>query len=153
MIKLNASEKKEIKFDVSVSGVSTQDLKGALRLILEGIEYGFPVSIVEGSVRVVIPALDSFVKDDLKDGQRLDAKLEIIADDTYLVPWKDTLVIETPIKVEAVISEVISVDEVIKPKIIVSKIEEKLVEDKKEEKKEKKKREITSRFRKSMEKK
>jgi hypothetical protein len=149
MIKLNASEKKEIKFDVSVSGVSTQDLKGALRLILEGIEYGFPASIVDGAVRVVIPALDSFVKNDLKDGQRLDAKLEIIADDTYLVPWEDTLVVETPIKVEAVISEVISVDEVIKPKITVSKIEEKLVE----EKKEKKKQQITSRFRKSMEKK
>jgi hypothetical protein len=153
MIKLNASEKKEIKFDVSVSGVSTQDLKGALRLILEGIEYGFPASIVDGAVRVVIPALDSFVKNDLKDGQRLDAKLEIIADDTYLVPWEDTLVVETPIKVEAVISEVISVDEVIKPKITVSKIEEKLVEEKKEEKKEKKKQQITSRFRKTMEKK
>jgi hypothetical protein len=151
MIKLNITEKKEIKFDVSVSGIDVRDLKGSIRLQIEGVEYGFPAKVIDGTVMVEIPPLDEFVKNGLNDGQMLDAKLEIIAADTYIVPWKDVMMIEMPVRIEAVVSEVKDIKENIKPVIKVSKvtpIAKKLI--KKEQLEEKKE---PSKFREKMEKK
>ena len=154
MIKLNITEKKEIKFDVNVSGINARDLTGSILLKIEEVEYGFPVKVMDGTVIVEIPPLDEFVKQELWDGQTLNAKLEIIAADTYIIPWEDTMMIETPVKIEATISEVRDIKEEEKPIVIeVSKVTpmvKKLVEKKKEPVVEKKK---SSRFRDSLEKK
>ena len=123
MIVLNMNESKSISFDVSVQGVEVDNLKGALRIVSEGIEYGFPISVSNGSLSVNIPALGSIVKG--KMDESMQAKLEIIADDTYIVPWEDNIKVESPVVVEAKIKDV---KEIKKLNIDVKKIEEKTIE-------------------------
>jgi hypothetical protein len=126
MIKLNVQRSKQIKFGVEVAGVEMRDLKGAVRLIHEGIEYGFPIVIVDDTITVEIPALEKIIKEDLKDNTPIEAKLEIIADDVFSTPWADTIRVERPIKVEATLQEVEELQEKIKPNIkakIVAELE------------------------------
>jgi hypothetical protein len=103
-----------------------RDLKGAVRLIHEGIEYGFPIVILDDTITVEIPALEKIIKEDLKDNTPIEAKLEIIADDVFSTPWADTIRVERPIKVEATLQEVEELQEKIKPNIkakIVAELE------------------------------
>jgi hypothetical protein len=117
MITLNVQRSKQIKFGVEISGVLMEDIKGAVRLTHEGIEYGFPIKIVDNKIFVEIPPLENVIISELKDNQNMTAKLEIIADDVYLTPWSDTIRIEKPIKVEAVIQDTEEIEERIKPNI------------------------------------
>ena len=45
MISLNINESKKIRFKISLSGVQAQDLTGAMRIMVEEVEYGFPIKI------------------------------------------------------------------------------------------------------------
>ena len=154
MIKLNIRERKEIKFDINVSGVDPRDLRGALRLNIDRVEYGFPISISDGSIVSTIPALEDIIKKDMVDGQEVKAKLEIIANDTYIAPWEDIMLIETPVKIEAKISEVKDIkEESKKPTIKISNVHtnlsKKLNEKKRDDEKEKSEK-IKSKFAKSL---
>jgi hypothetical protein len=154
MIKLNTNEKKRLKFNIEVSGVQTTDLKGSMKIISDGVEYGFPIGLDGGKVVVEIRPLSEITRLDLKDGQSLPARLEIIANETFLVPWSDTIRIENPIKVEAKIDEVEEVFETTIPKIKIKTVEEEslIKEIKKEEKKvERKKRKPKTLFGKMLE--
>ena len=148
MIKLNTNEKKRLKFNIEVSGVQTTDLKGSMKIISDGVEYGFPIGLDGGKVVVEIRPLSEISKLEFKDGQSLPARLEIIANETFLVPWSDTIRIENPIKVEAKIDEVEEVFETTIPKIKINAVEEEsLLKEKKVEKKvERKKRKPKSLF-------
>lgn len=160
MLTINSNEKKKLKFSVSLAGVMARDLRGALRLTVEGIEYGFPVQIVEGNVEVEIPPLKNLINevDSLK---RYDVKLELIANDTYIVPWTDVANIKTPISVK-VSESVIEEDEIVeKIKIGVTNVDEEVIEEPKPKPKKKivtekkkvkiNKRKIKSKFRKMLE--
>jgi hypothetical protein len=162
MIKLNTNERKRLKFNIEVSGVQPSDLRGSMKIISEGVEYGFPIGIDNGKVVVEIKPLSEISGQDFKDGQTLPTRLEIIANETFLIPWTDTIKIENPIKVEAKIVDNIEEDisETIIPKIKIGNIEEemiekpkkKLVEKKVEKKVEKpKKKEPKTRFGKLLE--
>jgi len=123
MITLNANEAKSISFDVSVQGVEVENLKGAMRIVSEGIEYGFPIKIYNGTISVTIPALGKLIKNKLDEN--IEAKLEIIADDTYIVPWEDTITIESPVVVEAKVRDITEMKK--KLDISVKKVVEKRV--------------------------
>lgn len=102
MINLKFNEGKKLKFKISLSGVQAQDLRGSLRMMSEdNIEYGFPVKIVNGDVVVEIAPMSSVCGKSIKDGSILESKLELIADNNYLVPWKDKVKIENPVVIEA----------------------------------------------------
>ena len=133
MIKLNCQRAKQIKFGVSVAGVDIRDLKGAVRLTHEGIEYGFQIQILDEDIFVEIPPLENIILKKLNDNDTIEAKLEIIADDVYSVPWADTIRIERPIKVEATIQETEEVQEKVRPDIRAKVIAE--LESKPEKKK------------------
>jgi len=124
MIKLNINEGKKIKFNVNVSGFEIRDLKGSMKLTVEGVEYGFPIKIDNGSVSVEVPPLSSIMKKTFNENEHIDARLDVIAGDTYINPWKDTIIIENPVHVEVKVSEVENVVEEIKPTINIEKIEE-----------------------------
>lgn len=130
MIDLNVTEAKKIRFGVAVSGVQTRDLKGSLRMIIDGIEYGFPASIIDDKVSIEIPPLDNTIKTVLSEGQKINAQLEVIAGDTFLVPWTDSFRIHRPIKVEAVVSKI----EEIKEKKPAAKVKLEEIEDIKKKK-------------------
>ena len=128
MLTINSNEKKKLKFGISVAGVQARDLHGALRLTVEGVEYGFPVQIVEGNIEVEIPPLKNLLRE-VDNDRRYDVKLELIANDTYIVPWTDTARINTPISVEVsknVYEEDEKVNEV---KIGVTKVDEEIIKE------------------------
>lgn len=112
MINLNVQKSKQIKFGVEISGVQLQDIKGAIRIMHEGIEYGFPIKIIDNKIVAEIPPLENVIISELTDSEYMNAKLELIAGDVYLTPWEDNIKIEKPIKVEATIQEVEDIDDV-----------------------------------------
>jgi hypothetical protein len=120
MINLKFNEGKKLKFKISLSGIKAQDLRGSLRMMSEdNIEYGFPVKIVNGDVVVEIAPMSSVCGKSIKDGSILDSRLELIADNNYLVPWKDKVKIENPVVVEADLKY-----DFLKPDIKVSDVSE-----------------------------
>jgi len=105
MIRINTAERKKLKFGVAVSGVQTRDLNGVLRLTYEGVEYGFKTEVLDDKLAVEIPPLDSIIAYELPEGAKLTGRLEVVAEDTYIVPWTDNFSVIRPIKVEATITE------------------------------------------------
>jgi hypothetical protein len=105
MVILKTNEAKKLKFGVSVSGIETRDLAGAVRIILDDIEIGIRTSVEDNNLVATIPPLQDVLNMELTEGQKINAKLEVVAGDTFSVPWTDRIVLETPIKVEAVIAE------------------------------------------------
>lgn len=136
MISLNINESKKLRFKISLSGVQPQDLQGAMRIISEKVEYGFPIKIDNGDVVVEVGPLADIYPDKVKDNIILDSKLEIIADSTYLVPWSGKISLKNPIKVEASIDdiEVEELSELLLPEIKVSNVSEEEEKKKKEKK-------------------
>jgi hypothetical protein len=55
----------------------------------------------------------------------LNAKLEVIAGDTYIVPWEDTIKVESPVVVEARVKDIKSEKKTLS--IDVKKVDEKTV--------------------------
>ena len=150
---IRVDESKNIEFDVSISGTAIEDLTGYLRFAKNDIEYGVPITVSEGTLKVDLPKLESFIKGELMEGEKIKARLDIIAnEDTYIVPWEDTFVIEKPLTVEAKIKNI--KEKVEKPKISISSV---LVEKKKksisnvvEEEHIRPKRTVTSKFGKTL---
>jgi hypothetical protein len=118
MLNINSNETKKLKFGIAVAGVQTRDIQGALRLTVEGIEYGFPVSIREGNIEVEIPPLKRLVNE-IDCSKKYDAKLELIAGDTYIMPWVDKVEFKAPVSVK--VSEKIVEETEPKKKIKVTK--------------------------------
>jgi len=128
-IKMSTNEKKSIKFDIAIAGTDISELKGKLKIrpfrsssmseaevraiaTVDNIEYGLPIKInVDKTIEAEIPPLEEFIKHNLTDGSVWNAKLEIIAGDTYMVPWEDTIDIEIPVKVEATVTETSTIQE------------------------------------------
>lgn len=140
MINININESKKLRFKISLSGVQPQDLRGSMKIVAENIEYGFPICIDKGDIVVEMSPM-SELNSKLKDGSLLDARLELIAVDTYLVPWTDKIKIENPIKVEAKLEDIMEELSDLMPKVdvSVSNVSEEDVEDKKEKKTKEKK--------------
>jgi len=105
MINMNINETKKLKFGIAVSGVQTRDLAGKMRILIDGVEYGFPTTVLDDKILVEIPPLNDIVKSGLKEGRALQAKLDIVVGDTTLTPWADTVKLIMPVTVEAIISE------------------------------------------------
>lgn len=136
MIDLKVNERKKFNFQLEISGVQARDLTGSMKIIIDGINYGFPIEMIDGSVVAEIPALEKITKATLTEGQSLPVSLEIIANDTLIIPWKDSFTVRKPVKVEAKMVNIKDIlDEInITPKIKITNIKEEKV-DKKEEKK------------------
>lgn len=132
MLNINSNEKKKLKFGISISGAQTRDLRGALRLTIEGIEYGFPISTMDDKIIVEIPPLKDVVFQ-INESKRYDVKLELIAADTYIIPWTDVAKIKTPVAVK--ISETLTEEDEPekKPFIGVINVDEEIIIEKKPE--------------------
>ena len=140
MINMNINETKKLKFGVAVSGVQTRDLAGMMRILIDGVEYGFPTSVLDDKILVEIPPLNDVVKTGLREGRALQAKLDIVVGDTAITPWVDTVKLIMPVTVEAVISEEESVKAETTIKLnLEDNISEKVVKKVEEKKQPKKK--------------
>lgn len=105
MLEINVSEEREIDFSMELGGISPNQLAGHLNILIDGIEYGIPVSFSESGMLVSIPPLKSFVKRDLREGELFKVRLDVFGDSHYLNPWNDEFKIKNPITMEAKIKE------------------------------------------------
>ena len=97
MLKLNVNEEKQLTFEVQIGGVQSDQVTSHLRILVDGIEYGFPSDVGKESITVTLPPLRSITARKLKEGEVVDVKLELIADGSYLAPWVDTFTLSNPL--------------------------------------------------------
>lgn len=106
-MKLKINESKTFEFEMDTNGCSWKDLQGHFRLVFENVEYGFPVKIEEGVVKVDIPVFENILHEgvmsslqDLKEIS-VDARLDLIANnEAYINPWSGKIDIEIPVSIK-----------------------------------------------------
>lgn len=124
MIKINVNKKKTIEFDVNIMGVQCEALEGRLSLFYEGLIYSFPAIIEDANViRVELPALVEVIND-IPNKYQAVMKLEVVGNDTFMMPWSGSAHLEHPIQVEASMRGTKLVEEEEVPKIEVEEIRE-----------------------------
>ena len=105
MIEIYNNKEKNIIFEVAISGVSVSDLNGFFRMGIDGIEYGFKANISETNIEINIPSLKNIIHRPLREGEKINSKLEIYGNEFYLVPWKGDITLKNSIMIEAKIVE------------------------------------------------
>jgi hypothetical protein len=105
MIEIHNNKEKTIVFEVQLSGITSKELSGHFRMIVDGIEYGFPAEISESSISVDVPSIKSIISRQLRDGEKFKAKLELVGNENYMKPWDDSVVVKSAVMVEAKVIE------------------------------------------------
>jgi len=102
MMKLKTDENRSLEFEASIQGVDSSKLQGSLKLVLNKIEYGFPINIGRESITVDIPALKDVVENNLlHDDTIVEARLDVFGEGFHLNPWNGTFHLKVPVRVEA----------------------------------------------------
>jgi len=101
MIELDITKPKNFKFDINIDGVNPDVLIGFLRLEMSGIEYGFPATVTKDSISVDIPSLKNIVNREIKNGEKIKARLDIVGEGNYIVPWDEELMVKSTVIIEA----------------------------------------------------
>ena len=124
MIKINVNKKKTIEFDVNVMGVQCEALSGRLSLFYEDIIYSFPATIDdENTIKIKIPVLNDIIND-IPDKATADLKLEVVGNETFMMPWTGTALLEHPVNVEATMRGTQKLVEEETPKVEIGEIRE-----------------------------
>jgi len=142
MLKLNPNKQKELVFETEIVGVAQDQIKGSLKIDIDGVHYGFPITMKEGKLEGKIPVLSEILKRDFKDKEILSCSLEVHGNGQFHEAWSNDIQIDYPAKIEAKIDDDIQEsDDELKPfNIKVGTLEEKeIVEEKVDEKVEEKK--------------
>ena len=105
MIEIHNNKEKNIIFEVQLSGITSKELSGHFRMTIDGIEYGFPAEISESSISVDVPGLKNIITRPLRDGEKFKAKLELVGNENYMVPWDDSVIVKSAVMVEAKVVE------------------------------------------------
>ncbi len=129
MLEINITEEREIDFSMELGGISPNQLEGHLNILIDGIEYGIPVSFSESGMLVSIPPLKSFVKRDLREGELFKVRLDVFGDNHYLNPWNDEFKIKNPVRMEAKIKEPDEGVEEPKISLTLTEVKENIKED------------------------
>jgi len=101
MLELNIHQSRPLSFEVEMTGITPKQAQAFLRVIVDGVEYGFKGVITEKDITVDLPALKSIVSRVIKEGEEIDAKLEIYVNGVYLNPWNGQFLVRTPAFMEA----------------------------------------------------
>jgi hypothetical protein len=96
MYKVYLDQNKTFECDIKIEGADSS--KSEARLVLETKDFfiTFKGSIQDGKVKIPINKL----KGVLKENYQGNMSLEVIAEDTFFIPWKDTFETDTLRKVE-----------------------------------------------------
>jgi len=99
MIIFNPKLKKSLTMTVAHEGIESSKLNFTFRIIVEGVEYGFPCEFDGSKVKVEIPPLSEVIKE-IDNGEYL-AKLEVNGDNKfYLKPFSENVTIKKEPKME-----------------------------------------------------
>ena len=130
MITFLASKEKKIEMVIETKGIKPNSLSFTFRIMIEGVEYGFPCTLIGDAVTVIIPPLFDVVSEDIKEGD-YDAKLEVTGEGKYyLKPYHDKIKLKVDPKVEVTMTECQEPEEVIEQVIMsVSSLIEEDIEE------------------------
>lgn len=106
MLKINSNQDKELTFEVEIGGVTIDSISSRFRINLDDIEYGFPAKVTEQSIIVELPALRKVLHRRLKEGETIQARLDLMSDGNVVSPWSDILEVT-----EFIVSEAKVVDD------------------------------------------
>lgn len=101
MIELDITKPKNFKFDINIDGINVDELTGFLRFEMSGIEYGFPAVITKDSISVDIPSLKNIVNREIKNGEKIKARLDVVGEGNYISPWDEELTVKSTVIIEA----------------------------------------------------
>lgn len=135
-MKLKINESRILEFEMDIDGCSWKEIKGYFRFELNNIEYGIPAKIEEKRVIINIPSFSKILNEDVKKYINknktipIKARLDMIANDIYTIPWNGEIEMELPVSIK------ISEEKLEKKKIKIDepKIKTKEENTKKEEK-------------------
>jgi hypothetical protein len=131
MIKLNAHKNSTIQFNIDIKNLGSETLKGYFRLEHKNIEYGFPVTLLGETAKIVVPSLSTLIPDISKDTE-IDVRLDFVSESEYVEAWSDKAIVNMPTIMEAK-AEIVEEDD--KLEVTISKeakvSEEKIVPKKK----------------------
>lgn len=96
MYKILLDQNKLFECDIKIEGASSENSKARLVLETESFSICFDGKIQNGKVKIPISKL----KNILKENKKGNITLEVIAEDTYFTPWKETYETDTYRKVE-----------------------------------------------------
>lgn len=105
MLELDANKIKNLDFEIQLSSIDPKQLEGSLRILIDGVEYGFKAEITPSNIIVNVPKLKSILQREFKDGEEFDAKLEAHGAGYYLNPWNGSFVVRNPVSMEVRIRE------------------------------------------------
>lgn len=100
MILLNPREVNELAFDINISGNIKSVNETAIHIDCGEFAIRIPASYENGSVKCEVPILDHI----LTEGEHT-IKMELVIDGKQYFPLEDTIQVESPLTVEAKISE------------------------------------------------
>jgi hypothetical protein len=96
MYKILLDKNKLFECNIEIQGASSDNTQVRLVLETEDFSISFKGQIENGKVKVPISKLKNILKENYKGN----ISLEVIAEDTFFVPWKETYETETHRKVE-----------------------------------------------------
>jgi len=91
MLKINSNQDKEITFEVEIGGATPDSITSKFRIILDEIEYGFPAKVSDQLITVELPALRKVLHRKLKEGEVVNARLDVMSDGNVVSPWQDSI--------------------------------------------------------------
>ncbi len=106
-MELKINESKLLEFNAVIEGGKADDLSGTFRINIDNIEYGFPVSLEDKKIKVKIPPLKDYVKEEnLRNVKSSFVRLDIVAKGKVFTPWKEDINIEIPLEVKAEMTDI-----------------------------------------------
>lgn len=125
-MQLKINESKVLEFNAIIEGGNADDLSGTFRIIIDNVEYGFPISLNDKKIEAKIPPLNSYVKEEnLRNVKSAFARLDIMAKGRVFTPWKEDISLEIPLEVKAEMTDIKGFLDEADSIIKISKVEEK----------------------------
>jgi hypothetical protein len=85
-IKINPNKNKEIKFDVKLEGIDSDNINGSFKINIDNIQYGFPIKIESNNqIKCIVPKLNEIVNRKLNE-ESFNAQLELNGNGFYFEP-------------------------------------------------------------------
>jgi len=105
MLYLKSNEEKKLVFEIDIHGCNSDELQGYVRFEIYGAEYGFPAEVEDRKITAIIPPLKNIVEKDIEDGTVITARLDMITERHYFMPWSGEVKVGAPMAIKAKIKE------------------------------------------------
>jgi len=105
MLTFDVNKEKKLEMMIETQGIDPQSLEFTFRILIEGIEYGFPAQLIGNKVVVTIPPLSEVLAQKIESGD-YNAKLEVNGENKYyLKPFNEQVHIKIEPKVEVTLDD------------------------------------------------